>query len=203
MSLPAIFQGVTGLAGLFGRKTSPYERESAAQLAQQREYNRRLWELAQRYDPAKEDAAAIQYGQDVAGHAYKNALGSTLQKYGRNPGDTNVFVDLQRQTDDVLNPLAGQAANLASSRFQRKMGAYQAAMGSASPGDLAGQYMQLGRQAGGQDTTAAQMLLGQSIDSIFKKKTTNPLVKTPGTLGGTSVGNTGYKLRSSTLSNFI
>lgn len=166
MNPAAIIGGVSGLMGMFGRKTSPYEREAAALLKKQGYTMDEILRMVRAYDPAKEDAAAIRAGENASANAYKNATGSLLQKYGRNPGDTNYMVDLQRSSDDVLNPLAMYAAEQASTRTQRKMQMYSQAMATASPGQLAGQYMEMSR-APRPSTMAAQQLFGQSLDSIL------------------------------------
>lgn len=194
MSLGAILQGVSGLAGLFGGGRSGADRSRDEMLARQSELYRLLADAAQGYDPAREDQAAIDEAARSAsinaGNALKG-LNAEFRNSGGNAGMDSLFnVKAQGITDRAYDPLRSLAAQLASTRTERRLGALAQAAGGG--GSLVGQYMQAGQQDRANDTTGSSIgLLSGALGSIFGRNRSNGQVVNnsgPGALSGRGLG---------------
>lgn len=167
---------VAGLAGsVFGRK-----KKSAQEIAQERVAGKqesvldKMLAMADSYDPAAETRDSVNYAQRVSSNALQNALRGVTADFknaGGVPGGDTAHLHLQQRTlDDVLNPLAGFAAQRASQNFASKMAAYGQALGQAPPGQLFGMYNTMAG-AGGRDLTGMMGLAGDVLSQVLPQKT--------------------------------
>lgn len=127
--------------------------------------------LADRYDPATEDRAGIDYAGQVTEDTLKRGLTSLNKDFrdsGGNPyGDTLFKARVQGTTDRVADPLRMKAADLATNRTARKAQMLSGAIGSG--GDIAGNYLQIA-QANESDPTGALSLMASGIGDLLKRQ---------------------------------
>jgi hypothetical protein len=106
---------------------------------------RKMFGMAQGYDPAAESRDASNHASDVTASMLHRALGNLNADYragGGTPGNSTEFnVNAQGLTDRIADPLREFAAQQKASEFSRKMAAYQAATG-APIGQVGNSYSQ-------------------------------------------------------------
>jgi len=163
---------ISGLAGMFGKKKKdPMAKLKEQYMKQYQDRQNLLWSRAQAYDPMQETQTAMNYAQNVAGRAIKNAHAGINQQYkntgGSPTGDTNFGLIAQRATDDVLNPLSQMAADRSAMAFQLKQQAMAAALG-APPGQMMDAYESMRSQPNPYPGLSQQLAM-QSLDSLFNK----------------------------------
>lgn len=176
MGLPAVLQGVTGIAGLIqgmGRNKQAAAMQAAAQrnleLRNQLQQMGNAW--ASNYDPRTEDKAAANYASGKVGRDIGNSLkgfNAEFRNAGGSPGGDSLFnVNVNNLVKSQVGPLAEWMANQASTVTMRKL----QALGMASGMDqgLAGNYMNLS-QGMQTDLGPAMGLIGGAIDSAVKPK---------------------------------
>jgi len=130
----------------------------------------RLLRLAGQYDPAREDQAGIDYAAGVTEDSMKRGLTSLNTDFrngGGNPyGDTLFRAKVQGMTDRAYDPLRAKAADLATTRTQRKAQMLSGALGSG--GDVTGSYLDIAKM-NESDPGAAMGLLAGGIESLLPK----------------------------------
>lgn len=108
------------------------------------------YDIAQGYNPAKENQAAIDYANQSAGTQLQTNLKSLRSDFmlggGQPTGDTLFNVKAQDRADRTLDPLRQFAAQLKSGETMQKLQAYAPAMG-APVGQLASNYFQAAQNA--------------------------------------------------------
>lgn len=176
MNIGALLNTGLGLLGAVGSA-----RSSGAQQTALRDAGRitgaranlleRLLALADRYDPATEDRAGIDYAGQVTEDTLKRGLTSLNKDFrdsGGNPyGDTLFKARVQGTTDRIGDPLRMKAADLATSRTQRKAAMLSGALGSG--GDIAGSYLQIA-DANQSDPTGSLGLLASGIGDLLERQ---------------------------------
>ena len=183
MATPALLQAGLGLAGSFIRgKTPQYIKDMQAAIAEQRARQNQYWQLVQNYNPAVEDAKAMDYARKTQGQALSGALERVSADFARNGGvpggDTGILYNLQRSQDSYLNPLGAMAAERAATQYQRKMSAMESALGTANPTQLIPSYLQAAYNPA--PSPSALTMLSQGINALMPSQQT----KTPGVLSG-------------------
>lgn len=106
--------------------------------AQQRQFN-----IAENYDPAREDAAAITNASNNANTQFRQALGKASSDFsiagGQPTGDTAFNISASNLANRAYDPLKDFQANLESTRTARKSAMYNPVVG-APVGQLANSY---------------------------------------------------------------
>lgn len=186
MSIGGILSAATSVAGLLQqRKKDPRLAAAEQAAAEQAAVSRELLQMARNYDPRRETNAAVNYAQRASESTLRNAMRGVTADFrnagGIVGGDTAFLHTQQRVADSVLNPLAQFAADRASTEFQRKMAAMQAAVSTAPPGQVANVYQNLSG-AGGKDLSSL-IAMGQSAIGALTGKAKESAAVVPGTLG--------------------
>jgi len=151
-----------GLLGLGG--ASEAEREQARSIrasrklteARTRGVNAGL-NIAERYDPARENQSAIDYATENAKFNLGNSLGELNRTYGAAAGNDSLFrVRAQGAVNRVADPLKQYAAELKRRETTDKLAALSQAVGNGS--DLAGDYMSIADRQAPDYSGPAQLL---------------------------------------------
>jgi len=151
-----------GLLGLGG--ASEAEREQARSIraarklteARTRGVNAGL-NIAERYDPARENQSAIDYATNNAQFNLGNSLGELNRTYGAAAGNDSLFrVRAQGAVNRVADPLKQYAAELKRRETTDKLAALSQAVGNGS--DLAGDYMSIADRQAPDYSGPAQLL---------------------------------------------
>lgn len=170
-------QAASGLMGMLRRNRDPYARQKQQYLDQYNNRQNLLWSRAMNYNPAMQDRSAVNYATGQAGHALQNAMMGLNQRFktdgGSPTGDTNFSVMAQRAVDDSLNPLGGWLADRASSQFDRKQSALNAALGAA-PGQIMNAYDAM--RSSPTNFQPSQEMFGNALTSIFQPSAPKTLV---------------------------
>jgi hypothetical protein len=174
MSFLPFVQAGLGVAGLL--QSGQANRQSAEAMRQANRLTglrasslERLLKLADLYDPAQEDRAAIDYAGNVTRDNLQRGLvdlNTDWANGGGSLGDTRFRARVQGMTNRVGDPLREISANLASTRTQRK--AQLLSQGLASGNDIAGSYLQQSQMMAS-DPSASLALLGQGIGNMIPK----------------------------------
>lgn len=131
--------------------------------------------IAERYDPARENQAAIDYATNNAQFNLGNSLAELNRSYGAAAGNDSLFrVRAQGAANRVADPLKQYAAELKRRETTDKLGALATAVGSG--GDLAGDYLSIAdRQA--PDYSGPAQLLGAGLSQFTGVGAKKPNVK--------------------------
>lgn len=163
---PALQTGA-GIMGLFGAGRQNRDAQAAArEAARLAKIRAGLMEdsaaLARGYDPASEDQAALNHAAQMTAEQLREGLAgfrNAFAQSGGTPGfDTRYLQGVQGVTDRAGDPLRAMAAQLGSTRTQRKLGALGAAMGQG--GDLASTFMGLAEQQRADPGPSIQLISG-------------------------------------------
>jgi hypothetical protein len=113
--------------------------------------------IAERYDPARENQSAIDYATNNAQFNLGNSLGELNRTYGAAAGNDSLFrVRAQGAVNRVADPLKQYAAELKRRETTDKLAALSQAVGNGS--DLAGDYMSIADRQAPDYSGPAQLL---------------------------------------------
>lgn len=197
--------GVLGAAGLMQaekarkgqEKTSRKglkiaDRESAAKL----DIMDLLKGIAEGYDPAKEDQAAVEHAQGVSEQSLRRSLGGLRVANPAGSGDSEFHVSAQRAVNDALDPLKAFTAERKSSETPRKAQLFQAVLG-APIGNLSESYFRGAATMPQANFGAPAQMLSQALQGLFGAQDNSILGRAvrEGRLQGPDKNNPFYRAR--------